>query len=93
MSRPVSMPTGQAVAHNPQPAHVSMPWKSYSARIDASAGETASCSRRRISRHPTILCRGDSVSVCDGHFGSQNPHSMHLSTSGSHAGSGFRCLR
>ena len=39
-------------------------------------------SRRAISRQPTIRCRGDSVSPRDGHFGSQKPHSMHLSTSG-----------
>jgi len=37
--------------------------------------------------------RGDSVRPRDGHFGSQKPHSMHLSTSGSAAGSGFRLRR
>src|SRR5512136_566875 len=37
--------------------------------------------------------RGDSVSPADGHSGSQKPHSMHLSTSASAAGSGFRWRR
>ena len=31
ISTPTSMPTGHAVAHSPQPAQVSIPWKPYSA--------------------------------------------------------------
>ena len=37
--------------------------------------------------------RGDSVSPREGHLGSQKPHSMHLSTMASAAGSGLRCRR
>ena len=39
---------------------------------------------------PTMRWRGVRVSVRDGQTGSQKPHSMHLSTSRSAAGSGFR---
>ena len=50
-------------------------------------------SSRAISRQPTMRWRGDSVRPRDGQFGSQKPHSMHLSTSGRAAGSGFRFFR
>ena len=89
------MPTGHAVAQSPQAG----------AGLDAVVvverrhlGRALGLARRRprgraISRQPTMRWRGESVSPRDGHFGSQKPHSMHLSMSGSAAGSGFRSLQ
>ena len=44
-------------------------------------------------RKITMRWRGLNVRPFEGHTGSQKPHSMHLSTSSSAAGSGLRCLR
>ncbi|MCY1304574.1 hypothetical protein D9M69_574470 [compost metagenome] len=46
-----------------------------------------------ISRQMTMRWRGLRVSPLDGHTGSQKPHSMHLSTISSAAGSGLRFFR
>ncbi len=52
----------------------------------------AAC-RRAISRRPTMRWRGDRVRAREGQFGSQKPHSMHLSTSGSTAAIGLMFFR
>src|SRR5688500_10494329 len=50
--------------------------------MESSSGASEpSIFKREISRWTTILCRGVKVRRRDGHFDSQNPHSMHLYTS------------
>jgi hypothetical protein len=54
------------------------------------AGRLAGTARRASSRTLTMRWRGLSVSRCEGHSGSQKPHSMQRSTMSSAAGIGLR---
>ncbi len=88
---PVSMPTGQRRAQTLPAAQVARPAYSNSFSISASfAGFSPDVLSRAFSRVTTMRWRGLNVMWWLGQAGSQKPHSMQRSTTGSASGMRFR---